>query len=325
MSVRSDSPHDSPALTLKTESPLSTRNANTITESDSDSMSGIASVKGSTSMVRSHFFGRVGVAMAAAVAMSCSGVALAAAATTKAPAVVFSISNLNPEQNTTITVKACFANVPKGDVVEVDRAAGTSLVYRAIARVIPKTPSSCAKWAVNSGPIGVHPFRAVLLKGATPYLRTAPKTVRTFGRISGATFFTSLQLNADNSGTVSAGGHVFPMFDDWGVGNGRVDNPVSETFASKTTCRSLTLAMVTTNSLSGDPTSQEVVTMQLIQGSLDPESVTLTANNPTKKTFKLDGSIGQLQGWRVSSNENYGYVTFLSNQSWADCSSTTGV
>ena len=279
-------------------------------------------------MVRSPFFGRVGVAMAAALAMSCSGVALAAAATTKAPAVVFSISNLNPEQNTTIAVKACFANVPKGDVVEVDRAAGTSLVYRAIARVIPKTPSSCAKWAVNSGPIGAHPFRAVLLKGAIPFLRTAPKTVRTFGRISGVTFFTSLQLHQNNSGTVSAGNHVFPMFDYWEVGYNRVGSPDSVTFASKTTCRSLTLAMVTTNSLNGDPTSQEVATMQLIQGSLDPESVTLTANTPTKKTFKLDGSIGQLQGWEVSAGQNtvgVGVVAFLSNQSWADCSSTTGV
>ena len=241
------------------------------------------------------------------------------------PKVTVTFSNSAPEQSTPISATVCWSQARRGEVIELDAAAGLHQVWRAIDRYTARTASGCKPWSLNSGGIGSHPFRADVRLRNRVIVNGPSARLQTFGPINAATFFSS-EFGCSNGGTVSTGTHTYGYFCSMSVGTSSASSPNAWTFQHSTTCRSITLAMVATDDSGGDTSSSGTETVNLIQSSLDPQVVSFGDNQVQTSTFQLDGSTGQIEGWGLSdsNSNNFNAIFFIANGSTADCSSLSG-
>ncbi len=241
------------------------------------------------------------------------------------PQVAGSFSNTTPEKNQKVTATACWSNTSVGEVVELDAGLGTKLKWRPIQRFRVTTPSGCHAWNVSTGTYGLHQFivrtyakKKVVAKGRISHFVT-------YGAVPVGTFFQSI-FQCWGLGTVSNGTNVYPEGCNFNTGNYSASSPNVTNFASKTTCRSITVNMLATDNFGGDTNSVGSEYFDLIQATSSPQILNFGDNQVITHTFTLDGSAANVETWGVGDSNNlyYNRISILSTGS-ADCSSPSGV
>lgn len=164
--------------------------------------------------------------------------------------------------------------------------------------------------------MSVYPMRAQLF--VHDAVVTGPvKNLKVYGHIAGSTFWSNVvQIGTGCTGTVSNDVHTYEYFTAWGIGCWFTNDAV---FATTNTCRELVLVMLSTDNSNGDPSSSGVSTVEMTQGTLNPQSVQFDDNQLETANFALDGTHAELQ----MSNTN-GSAIYLIDSSYADCETSTG-
>lgn len=231
------------------------------------------------------------------------------------------LSNTEPATSTTIHVTACWVNAQHGDVIELDEQSSSTLLWKAVTHKTIDVVKGCAVWARTSGAIGNYPYRAEVRRGHS-ILKVSSATIeRTFGVISAASFFEA-EFGCQGSGTVSTGAQTYGYFCKLSAGPQSQSDLI--TFPRSTTCRSLTLSMISTGNAEGNPADHSTMVVEVQQDSA-VQSAIFTDNEFEKFTYHLSTHSAALNIWDNPGNSDGDAVYFLTNGSSATCSSRTGV
>lgn len=245
------------------------------------------------------------------------GVASASSAVApRSPSLSFFFSRPDPQQHTRVGVKVCVAHAARGWRVRLQEAQGWDHVWRTVVHYRSPLATNCVEVGMSSGGIGLKPFRAQLLEGRSLRRQTPVKNLRVYGVIPGSVFFSQVHSPYLNTyfKAVSANGHVYGTL-------GYIASGGSAFSGGPTTCRWLTLNLVSTDNDAGDAHSGGVSTMGIKQYTLDEQSVTFPDNQLQTWRVNLDGSIFQLQ-YSNTNPYSSGYVLTVGTD--ADCYSPTG-
>jgi hypothetical protein len=249
-------------------------------------------------------FRRIVCAVVAASTI-CAAFDLAAtnsASAAPSPALVFSISNLNPEQQATIVISACFANLPRGGVVEIDRGAGSGVVFSAIARTAPATPKGCVRWGINAGIQGSHPYRAQVISGTRVIVRTSSKLVHTFGPVTFCAYLNAADSNNCYPDSTQVSSRIFSYAAAIGVDQNYPNFSNLYQFQT-TTCRSASLTFTGTNYyiVSENPVPNSGVDswLQAVTQTMDAQTASAAAGQIGTLNLTLDG-----RTWALNASTN---------------------
>jgi hypothetical protein len=231
------------------------------------------------------------------------------------------LSNASPSTSTTIHATACWFNAQRGDTVELDEQSPSTLLWKTVTHATISTIKGCKVWARPSGAIGQYPYRTEIRHGRSVLIASPSILERTFGTVTGATFFKS-EFGCQGGGTVSTGAQTYNYFCMLSAGPQSQSDDV--TFPLATTCRSLTLNMVATGDAKGNPADKSTVVVEIQQDG-DVQSAIFTDNQLEKFTYKLDSHSAALNIWDNPGNSDGDAAYFLTNGSSAICSTPTGV
>jgi hypothetical protein len=231
------------------------------------------------------------------------------------------LSNANPLTSTTIHLTACWTSARRGDVVELKVQSSSSLLWRAVTHATINATKGCEVWVRSAGSIGKYPYRVDVRRGPS-VVGTSPVTLeRTFGTISGASFFKG-EFGCQGGGTVSTGTQTYDYFCSLSAGPKAQSDYI--TFPLATTCRSLTLSMVATGDAKGNPSDKSTVVVEIQQDN-NTQPAIFTDNVVENFTYHLDSHAAALNIWDSPGNSDGDVAYFLTTGSTAICSSNSGV
>jgi len=231
------------------------------------------------------------------------------------------LSNASPSTSTTIHLSVCWANAQRGDVVELDEQSSSTLLWKAENHAVITATKGCKVWPRTSGAIGQYPYRAEVRHGKS-VLGTSPVSLeRTFGTISGASFFVG-EFGCEGGGTVSTGSQTYGYFCSLSAGPKAQSDYL--TFPRPTTCRSLTLSMIATGDANGNPADHSTMVVEIQQDNTVQAAI-FTDNELEKFTYHFSSHAAALNIWDSPGNTDGDFAFFLTNGSTAVCSSRTGV
>jgi len=166
--------------------------------------------------------------------------------------------------------------------------------------------------------LGEYKYRALLRHGPNNLWISAIRPLFSYGRVPVSTLCNAPNASFANGcgpGTVQVGPHVF-TYEFEGNANGCRPPDFSCILIQfpKNTCRTLTLmfGLDSNNSQPG-----EVANIQLIQGTLDPESSSTTQGSLGSATMRLDHG-----SWYLENNSTNGDLIYYNG--WASCYSASG-
>jgi hypothetical protein len=231
------------------------------------------------------------------------------------------LSNANPSTSSTLRVTVCWSNAKRGDVVELDEQSPSTLSWRAVDHATIHTGTGCDSWARTSGSIGKYLYRGDVHLGRSVLGMTPVVLERTYGTISAAAFFTA-EWGCQGGGSVSTGTQSYAYFCSLNAGPEAQSDYL--TFSRPTTCRSLTLSMVATGDVNGNPADHSTMVVEIQQDNLVQPA--LFVDNTLKSfTYHLDDHAAALNIWDSPGNSDGDAAYFLTNGSTASCSSRAGV
>jgi hypothetical protein len=231
------------------------------------------------------------------------------------------LSNASPASSTTIHISVCWVNAQRGDVVELDEQSSSTLLWKAVSHEVVTTARGCEALMRLSGPIGRYPYRAEVLHGKSVLGASSVTVERTFGTISAASFFGG-EFGCQGGGTVSTGVETYNYFCSLRAGSKSQSDYVA--FPRPTTCRSLTLSMIATGDVNGNPADHSTMVVEIQQDNT-VQSAIFTDNELENFTYHLSSHAAALNIWDSPGNSDGDSAFFLSNGSTAICSSRTGV
>jgi hypothetical protein len=231
------------------------------------------------------------------------------------------VSNASPLTSTEIHFTVCWTNAPRGDAVELDDQSSATLLWKAVTHKAISNTKGCDQWVRTSGSIGNYSYRGEVRQGRTVE-GTSPVTIeRTFGTISGAAFFNG-EFGCQGSGTVSTGTQSYSYFCSLSAGPQAQSDYI--TFPRPTTCRSLTLSMISTGDAQGNPADHSTMVVEIQQDN-NVQPAIFTDNVLESFTYKLDNHAAALNIWDHPGNSDGDAAYFLTTGSSAICSTITGV
>lgn len=237
------------------------------------------------------------------------------------PKVTERLSNANPSTATMIHATACWTNAQRGEVVELDVQSTSTLLWKAVAHATIHVAKGCDAWARTSGALGKYPYRVDVRRGSSVVAMSSVTLERTFGTISGASFFKG-EFGCQGGGTVSTGSQTYNYFCSLSAGPKSQSDYI--TFPLATTCRSLTLSMVATGNAKGNPADASTVVVEIQQDN-NTQPAIFADNVLESFTYHLDAHAAALNIWDSPGNSDGDAAYFLTSGSTAICSSSTGV
>jgi hypothetical protein len=273
-------------------------------------------------MWRKYKVKRITIPLALAVLASMLALAVPAqSATVGKLKVTVRLSNANPSTSTTIHATACWTNAQRGDVVELDVQSPSTLLWKVVDHAPVSAAKGCEVWARTSGTIGKYPYRSDIRHGRSVVGLSPVSLERTFGTISAESFFKG-EFGCQGGGMVSTGSQSYSYFCSLSAGPKSQSDFI--TFPLATTCRSLTLSMVATGNVKGNPADNSTVVVEIQQDN-NTQPAIFADNVLENFTYHLDSHAAALNIWDSPGNSDGDAAYFLTSGSTAICSSSTGV
>lgn len=249
------------------------------------------------------------------------------ASTIKKPSIHVVFVRHSVEMKTRVQVKVCGSSLPVGAKSYFEEQEGTDRVWRPVWSVGELTGNRCATRNISQPYQGKFVFRARVWLSKKVPLDSSKAVLTVYGPVAFSTWcgnVSGCKLINGAGKPVQVGSNI-DDYVDWVCGtsgDGYCSNiggnyfPQSYTINAPTSCRSLTLDSVLLASDNGE--TGGVVTVEVVQHTLNPQYVTPSLNEVRTAAVKLDG------GPVVINFTNTGPLSLYFISETANCYTSTG-